>query len=47
MVYNSNPNKSCYRGLVPEENIVGKASVILFSNNRNGIRWNRMLKLIK
>jgi signal peptidase I len=42
-----NSNDSRYWGFVPEENIVGKACVILFSNNGNGIRWNRMLKRIK
>lgn len=34
-------------GLVPEENIVGKAVIILFSNNTNGIQWPRFFKLIK
>jgi signal peptidase I len=34
-------------GLVPEDNIVGKAVIILFSNNNNGIQWHRSLKLIK
>ncbi|MCK9641548.1 MAG: signal peptidase I [Prolixibacteraceae bacterium] len=42
-----NSNDSRFWGFVPEENIVGKACVILFSNNGNGIRWNRMLKRIK
>jgi signal peptidase I len=40
-------NDSRYWGLVPEENIVGKASLILFSNDWNGIRWKRMLKIIR
>ncbi len=34
-------------GFVPEELIVGKASVILFSNDYNGFKWKRTLKLIK
>ncbi|GHT14395.1 signal peptidase I [Bacteroidia bacterium] len=34
-------------GFVPEENIVGKASLILFSNNHGKFRWNRLLKKIK
>lgn len=34
-------------GLVPEDNIVGKAFIILFSNNNSGIQWPRFLKLIK
>lgn len=34
-------------GLVPEDNIVGKAVIILFSNNNNGIQWHRFMKLIK
>lgn len=42
-----NSNDSRYWGFVPEENIVGKASFILFSNDWNGIRWNRILKQIK
>jgi signal peptidase I len=33
-------------GLVPEENIVGKAVIILFSNNDSGIQWRRFFKLI-
>jgi signal peptidase I len=43
----NNSNDSRYWGFVPEENIVGKAHLILFSNNWNGIRWNRILKLLK
>ncbi|MCK9413574.1 MAG: signal peptidase I [Prolixibacteraceae bacterium] len=42
-----NSNDSRYWGFVPEENIVGKACVILFSNDGNGIRWNRTIKQIK
>lgn len=33
-------------GLVPEENIVGKAVIILFANSDNGIQWQRFLKFI-
>lgn len=42
-----NSNDSRYWGFVPEENIIGKANIILFSNDWNGIRWNRILKQIK
>ena len=42
-----NSNDSRYWGFVPEENIVGKASILLFSNEWNGIRWNRILRRIK
>jgi signal peptidase I len=35
-------------GFVPEDHIVGKASVVWFSKNPNGgVRWNRILKFIK
>jgi signal peptidase I len=33
-------------GFVPEELIVGQASIILFSNDWNGFKWNRILKII-
>ncbi len=33
-------------GFVPEENIVGKASFILFSDNKEGFKWDRLLKPI-
>lgn len=39
---------SRYFGFVPEQNIVGKATRILFSKEPNGkIRWHRVLKTIK
>lgn len=41
-----NSNDSRYWGFVPEENVVGKAVVVLFSNNYNGIQWRRLLKSI-
>jgi len=34
-------------GFVPEENIVGKATIILFSDDWHGIRWDRILKQIQ
>lgn len=34
-------------GFVPEEMIVGKASIILFSNDWNGFLWKRILKQIQ
>ena len=37
-------NDSRMWGLVPEENIVGKAVVVLFSKNYNGFKWKRILK---
>lgn len=42
-----NSQDSRYWGFVPEKNIVGKASIILFSNDLNGFRWNRILKRIQ
>jgi signal peptidase I len=34
-------------GFIPEDNIVGKAGLVLFSNNKERIKWNRLLKKIK
>ena len=34
-------------GFVPEEGIVGKAILILFSNDYDGLKWNRLLKVLK
>ena len=40
--YHSNDSRAW--GFVPEQNIVGKAVLILFSKNRKDIKWNRFLK---
>jgi len=34
-------------GFVPEEMIVGKATVILFSNDQTGLKWSRTMKQIE
>jgi signal peptidase I len=39
-------NDSRYWGFVPEMNILGKASLILFSNGEKGLRWKRFFKKI-
>ena len=41
-----NSQDSRFWGFVPEDHIVGKASLIWFSW-QNGPRWNRIFKLIK
>ncbi|MEO8852734.1 MAG: signal peptidase I [Ginsengibacter sp.] len=38
---------SRYWGFVPEDHIVGKASLIWFSYGENGIRWSRIFQAIK
>lgn len=38
---------SRFLGFIPEENIIGKASCILFSKNYEGFKWNRMLKILE
>lgn len=38
---------SRYRGFVPEEEITGKAGLIIFSSDSAGFRWNRLLKEIQ
>ncbi|MCU0413391.1 MAG: signal peptidase I [Ignavibacteriaceae bacterium] len=39
-------NDSRYWGFVPEENILGKAFIVLFSNGEDGLRINRSFKII-
>ena len=38
---------SRFWGFVPEDHIVGKASIIWFSYGNNGIRWSRMFSRIR
>jgi signal peptidase I len=40
-------NDSRYWGFVPEQYIIGKAFMVLFSNGEDGFRWNRFFKIIK
>jgi signal peptidase I len=39
-------NDSRHWGFVPEENIVGKAALVLFSNDWEGFKWKRLFKSI-
>jgi len=39
-------NDSRHWGFVPEENIVGKAALVLFSNEWDGFKWKRLFKSI-
>ena len=41
-----NSNDSRYWGFVPEENLVGKAAIILFSYGATGFRFKRILKTL-
>ncbi|MEN6457023.1 MAG: signal peptidase I, partial [Prolixibacteraceae bacterium] len=43
----NNSNDSRYWGFVPEENIVGKAGSVLFSNDWEGFKWSRVFKTIE
>lgn len=38
---------SRYWGLVPEDFIVGRAVMVVWSKSRSGVQWNRVLKLIE
>lgn len=38
---------SRFWGFVPEDHVVGKASIIFFSRGQDGIRWNRLFKTIE
>lgn len=38
---------SVYWGFVPEDHIIGKALLVLFSKDKNGINWTRILKRLK
>jgi signal peptidase I len=53
MLGDNRPNSidSRYWGFVPEDHIIGKAQLIVFSygekaNGEKGVRWNRIFKLI-
>lgn len=38
---------SRYWGMIPEKNIIAKASIILFSKEYSGFKWNRLFKILK
>ena len=38
---------SRYWGVVPEENIIGKAVMVMYSSNDNRINWTRLLKPVR
>ncbi len=42
----NNSQDSRFWGFVPETHLVGKASMVWFSNGENGIQWNRIFKQI-
>jgi signal peptidase I len=43
----NNSVDSRFWGFVPEDHVVGKASIVWFSKGSNGVRWDRVFKLIK
>ncbi|MEL7587110.1 MAG: signal peptidase I [Prolixibacteraceae bacterium] len=42
----NNSNDSRYWGVAPEENIIGKVDLVLFSNDWDGFKWRRIFKTI-
>jgi signal peptidase I len=42
-----NSNDSRYWGLVPEDNVLGKAVFVLFSNDEGEFKWRRLFKYIR
>lgn len=42
-----NSSDSRFWGFLPENHIIGKAQIILFSSNNKGINWSRVLKKIQ